>query len=282
MLPKIAIPSYQRIETLKTKTLKMLELYTYPKELIYIFTAPEEFNEYTKEFVAYNVIAGLKGLKYQRNFIIDYFEEGEELVCMDDDIEQILILDPEGKDIKRGTSILPNLQEFILHAFELCKEKQLNIFGIYPIYNYFFMKATITTDCKFLIGHFYGIINIKSIKNTLCLKDDYERSLHFYKRDGGVLRFNYICAKTKMYKSGGLNMSQQQRLMENKESCKTLITLFPGLVRMNTRKEGEIILLSKKKENNGNNESTEANINRTTTSTIKRSRKSIKKSKNTS
>jgi cellulose synthase/poly-beta-1,6-N-acetylglucosamine synthase-like glycosyltransferase len=110
-IPKIVIPSYNRVDCLKEKTLNTLNRYNYPKDSIYIFVVDDEYEIYKSEFPEYNVIVGLKGLMNQRNFITDYFPENEELVCMDDDIEEICILDPEAKG---GISALPDFTQFVL------------------------------------------------------------------------------------------------------------------------------------------------------------------------
>jgi len=241
-IPKIVIPSYNRVDCLKEKTLNTLNRYNYPKDSIYIFVVDDEYEIYKSEFPEYNVIVGLKGLMNQRNFITDYFPENEELVCMDDDIEEICILDPEAKG---GISALPDFTQFVLYAFSACKDNQRHIWGVYPIRNHFFMKQTISTDCKFLIGHLFGVIN-KKLYNTITFKDDYEKTLQYSKLDGGVCRFNYICCKTVMYKSGGLNLKKQERLQHNIESSQYLLKEFPEYVKLNPKKMGEILLRSPK------------------------------------
>lgn len=233
---RYVIPSYRRINTLKEKTFALLERHNIPTEQIFIFTSPDELSSYQVAFPKCNVVCGELGLKNQRNYITNYFLQGDPLVSFDDDIESLHIL----KDNKLIE--LEDLKEFVKECFEGLKQFNLSMWGIYPIKNAFFMKQTRTTDLKFCIGHMFGVFNCKDIQLTLDLKDDYERVLRFYKRDGGVLRINYVCAKTKMYASGGINLKKKQRLKENMESAKRLIDLFPGLVRANKKREGEIIL----------------------------------------
>jgi hypothetical protein len=233
---KYVIPSYKRTETLLKKTIKLLNNYKIPDEDIYIFVAPEEYQLYLDAFPTYNVVQGRLGLCNQRNYITSYFEEGEELVCLDDDVEELLVLE-------NGTlTSLVDLAGWVESVFELLRENQLSLWGIYPIKNPFFMKAGFSIDLKFCIGHCWGCINRRDVQLTLEYKEDFERTLKFYERDKGVLRMNSVCAKTKMGSTGGMDVRVKDRLEQNKASSETLIKLFPGLVRMNSRREGEILL----------------------------------------
>lgn len=244
---KYVIPSYQRVNTLRNKTLSMLCSYNVPTTNIFIFTAPEEYELYKKEFPEYNVVRGLKGLMEQRNFITAYFEEGEQLVCIDDDVEQLLNLgsqseDSQSENPKIGLSKLQNLGLWVESIFQELESRGLSLAGIYPIANSFFMKPTITTNLKFCIGHFWLVINRKDIKLTLCYKEDFERTILFYIRDKGVLRINSVCAKTIMGKEGGLGKRIKDRLEDNIKSTKYLIKTYPQYVIKNKRRDGEVLL----------------------------------------
>jgi hypothetical protein len=259
------VPSYNRIETLKTKTLALLERYEIPKEHIFIFTAPDEFQSYQIAFSQYSVIEGKLGLKNQRNFITEYFPENKKLVCLDDDIEDL-------KQLKDGKLVpIEDLKLLVDGAFLACELHKLSMWGIYPITNAFFMKEGYSTDLKFCIGCVWGIINRKDIVLTMDYKEDYERTLKCYKRDDGVVRLNFVCAKTKMYQAGGMGLNQKERLEHNMKSAKSLIDLFPGLVRHNKKREGEILLSQPKADG-----TTTPRVDRTTTKTTKRVARSAK------
>ena len=75
---KIVIPSYNRD---RIQTLDHLKNYD-----VYIFVVEEEYDKYLSLYPEHNIIVGVKGIMNQRNFITDYFDDGEILVCMDDDI----------------------------------------------------------------------------------------------------------------------------------------------------------------------------------------------------
>ena len=65
-----------------------------------------------------------------------------------------------------------------------------------------FYMSNISYDYKFIIGNFFGLIlNKQANKSYVEQKGDYERSIRFkYSLDGGVVRINYLCAKTKFKK----------------------------------------------------------------------------------
>jgi len=63
--------------------------------------------------------------------------------------------------------------------------------------NPFMMTEGYTTDLRLIEGNFYGMFNKRepSYKNTLqqnYTAEDIERTIIFYKNDGGVLRFNDV------------------------------------------------------------------------------------------
>ena len=79
----IVIPTYNRYNDFKT--LKLLEGY---EDQTYIFLVQEEEQLY-KDAIGdkfKNIIVAPSGIGVTRNFITNYFDEGEILVCLDDDI----------------------------------------------------------------------------------------------------------------------------------------------------------------------------------------------------
>ena len=236
----VVIPSYDRAETLRDKTLIMLRGYGIPKSRIHIFVANEEQAQIYKEVLPKSdygqIIVAEKGLMEARNFITRYYPENKPIVSFDDDVSELEIL--------RGEKLahLPSLQDLIKEGFALCRKHHLNIWGIYPVHNAFFMKNEYSTDLKFLIGHMYGLFNKRDRLLTTSYKEDYERTLLFATQDGGVVRLNNIVAKTKMGAKGGMDTVVAKRIEANKKASAMLQKRFPGLVRLNPRREGEILL----------------------------------------
>lgn len=260
---KIVIPSYKRQSIITQKTLKLLcEKHNVPQNIIYIFVISEEFCSYKSELensklTDVNIIMCPLGLHNARNFITDYFQDGDFLLHIDDDIDNIcqLVIDDSITDLNKASRYkLESLPDFVAtftQAFEYCKKYQAQLFGIYPVANGFFMKdlPPLTHNLRFCVGALYGIINDRNIKNTIEEKEDFERSLLFYEKYKTVLRFNNITIKTKYYKTkGGMQERTIDRKITAAESCNYLLSRFPLFTKLySSKKSGmpEIRLITK-------------------------------------
>ena len=238
---KVAIPSYKRSETLKKKTLDTLINGGVSSNKIYIFVAnKEEQSIYEKAIPreTYNkIVIGEKGIANQRKFIKNYFKEKEEIVSLDDDIEELSHFS------NNKLTKLTNVHAFFIDAFKRLKKEHLFIWGIYPVRNAFFMKGKkpVTTILNFLIGGLYGFIvrhdkDLEPSSNSEG-KEDYEQSILYYIKDGGVLRFNDIAVKTKFLAKGGLGQ-QKERFEINRKAAEYLHAKYPGYVTRYYRKNG--------------------------------------------
>ena len=223
----VAIPSYNRANSLKVKTLKVLEDGLVDKDKIYIFVAsPEEYLIYKDILPDYKIIVGVLGLKDQRNFISNYFPQGFNIISIDDDIEKFY------QKKKGELVVIEDLDLLFKTGFLDIINSDLKLFGFYPVLNKLFMKETITDNLRFIIGSCFGYINSGIIINVR-EKQDYENSLLYYLRDGGVLRYNYISVKTKYYKNkGGLQSNgYKDRYDKQLIAVKYLLDTYPEYVK---------------------------------------------------
>lgn len=246
---QIVIPSYKRARAIKEKTLRVLHLQNIPKNRIHIFVASEsEKTEYESENPGYKVIVGMLGLVQQRNFIQLYFPVGTLLLSLDDDVEGLSVL--EGEKLRP----LSGLENIINIGFSECLKSGARLWSIYPVHNAFFMKHTITTDFKFCIGSFFGFINpgteILNPSPDGC-KEDYIRTILFWKADRSVVRINYVAHKTNYGGgSGGLQEASTESRMEKEvDAVRYLLTNYPELVRLNPRRKSPFpeVLLKRRK-----------------------------------
>jgi len=233
---KIAIPSYSRSDIIKNKTLNTLERFNVSISLIYIFVVQEEYDLYNS--LDYNIIVGNKGLINQRKFIENYFHENELIICIDDDITDF--------DFKEKT-----FDEFANEAFHTCLNNGAFIWSVYPVWNSFYRQKQkyMTTDLRFIHGGFYGFINRKSIDYNLRplvsvaerlpndMKEDVERTLLYFIRDGIVIRFNQYGFNSKMYSKGGCGLFKD-RLKLNEESTDYLVEKYSDYGKRKIRKNG--------------------------------------------
>lgn len=248
----IVIPSYKRYLSIKEKTLNILKKSKIHPSNIFIFVANKtEYKLYINSlsddnyFSKIKIIIGKKGLKNQRNFISSYFPEKTHIVQMDDDIKNISKLVKYNKKNRRENKIKPiiNLDMFIKTAFKQIKKNNIYLWGVYPVYNPYFMFDRITNDLRFITGPFFGIINRhnKNLKLTLNEKEDSQRTLQYFVLDGGVTRFNNISIDTEYYKNkGGMQYDAKDRKKEAMKSALYLIKKYPTLTKLNVSKKSGI------------------------------------------
>jgi len=226
----VAIPTFNRVDEIIKKTLTTLKNGNVIANKIHLFVANEDEYEKYKSHIPtdlyHKIIIGVIGIVAQRNFIVNYFEENQYIVSMDDDVEGFYQLAGYNQ-----LTILNDLDTFFTNSFVKLQEEHLFIFGIYPVKNPFFLRDKITTDFRFIIGATYGFINrhCEKLKTTVPEKEDYELSILYFLKDGGVLRHNNICVKTKFMSVGGLG-EINKRMETNKTCAELLIQKYPQFV----------------------------------------------------
>ena len=217
----IAIPSLSRPCALKRKTLQLLDEHNIPKNSIYVFVIESEYEIY-KSIIGdeYNLVVGVRGIANQRNFISNYFELDTYICSLDDDIEKIMFLDD---DI--DLTSVNNLKLIINFMINTMDSAEVNLCGVYPIANAFYMRDNITTDLRFCIGGFYVFKNKKLMLNTSAeSKEDYQTTINYFIHDGSVLRFNNLCFKSKKHACGGLG---KDRSVLNAYAASYLVNTYP-------------------------------------------------------
>jgi len=240
----VCVPSYKRSKVCNTKTLQTLKDNGIPRNKIYVYVAnDEEYEIYENELDRdlYNKLyVGIKGLVPVRQFIMDQWGPGKHIVFLDDDISNIdLSLSPRFKS--------HSLDFFFRTAFQECQRNKSYIWGVYPVFNPFFRKdrAELSTDLTYIVGAFYGIINRPSLKDIQLTitkengqKEDVERTIKYFIKDGIVLRFNKVGFNTIYYgKEGGLG-TFEERLKPMKIACELLARKYPEYGTIKVRKNG--------------------------------------------
>ena len=182
----------------------------------------------------HKIVVGKKGLIPQRRYISQYFPEGAKIVSMDDDVQNMVRLTKDDK-LKK----ISNLDTLFKRFFNVLQNKGLYLWGVYPVKNNLFMKDSVTTDLRFIIGVVHGYINrhskdlypdMRSVS-----KEDIEQSILFYLKDGGVVRFNNITFTTKFNAPGGLGVD---RFQMNKNAQEYLVKTYPGIAKARFRPDG--------------------------------------------
>ena len=105
----VAIPSYNRENIITTKTLKTLIDGGISPKKIYIFVAnSQQYSLYTNAVPSnlYNkIIIGKKGITNQRKFISQWFPEGQYIISIDDDVDEIQVLNKNGDKLVKMKDI---------------------------------------------------------------------------------------------------------------------------------------------------------------------------------
>jgi hypothetical protein len=250
----IAIPSYNRPDLIQIKTLALLNQHKINPDIIHIFVAnQEQYDTYTKKvpnFLYGKIIIGELGLKNQRNFIMNYYPEGTQIVQMDDDLDKIMeLVSSSFSRIKKTRKTqktlrrIDDLDGFIKRAFEMCYEKGIYLWGVYPLANSRFMTSNITTDLRFIVGPFWGVINrhLPELQITIDEKENAERTLQHYTIDHAVLRFNNVGIETRYYKNkGGMQDEGKNRKEEALKSVYYLHQKYPKLTKIYLAKKSGV------------------------------------------
>lgn len=236
---KIIIPSFKRHDLVQKYTLATLARTDASAE-IYIFTADQEETDlYTEALKNHKVtiVTGVRGIPNQRNFIQRYFPEGERLVFIDDDIEQLQGLTADGKRVK-----VEKLDAFINTAFDWCDKLKLKMWGINSTASPFEMKQTASIGLIYIVGNFYGLINthevfvdegeqIEKRKTFEAGKESHERALKMYFQYGGVIKFRAFGVVSKYWGvKGGHQISRNNS--GEKEATEFLHKQYPHITKI--------------------------------------------------
>ena len=234
----VAIPSYNRSNNITEKVLTALQDGGVSSKKIYVFVANKAQEVLYKEAMPQNmynkIVVGKLGITNQRNFISDYFPEGQYVVSLDDDITSL-------QTIRGGKYVhIHDLDKFFKDAYKLLKREKLFIWGVYPVKSLMFMYNSISFDLKFLPGFTFGYINrhLKELEmsSKIKCKEDVEQSILFYLMDGGVVRFNNVTPNQTQPRAGGLGLGSRHEM--NEEAANYLTKKYPTFVTIFNRKNG--------------------------------------------
>ena len=237
----IAIASHKRAELLQSKTLKLLKKHNISMEKVYIFVSPESYQEYIpiKNNFNFNLIGGDNTtILKTRNNIIEYFNEGENIIEMDDDVEDIEITVKGNKN-----KSVENLIELFNESFDMIPDRGL--FGFNANTNNFFASGNDKYGLYSIINSCLGYKNDKRIKLTVSEKEDFERCIIFYQLNLPILKRTGYGIKTNYWKNkGGIqgHYDFKKRIEVQKKSAEQLLEKYPWAARKQVRKNGIVDL----------------------------------------
>jgi len=249
---KFVIKSKDRINCIKKKTLGMLKKYDVDDKDIYIFVSDDkDYNQYTENFPNCNIILGDKGIVGIDNFIVNYFDEGEKYIYMNDDVSKLYKLE----NLKRVELDKTDFYDLIDKLFNELEKNNYTFAGLYVCTNTLFMSRLpeIVYDLFLIMDPFSAVINNKEIQLTSYelekedgsiytsdMGSDAEKCILHFKSRGGLVRFNHYCMKVDYYnnKKDGGGIVGRNSLTE-KLSKEALMKKYPKYISsVNFKKNG--------------------------------------------
>ena len=231
---RIAIPTYKRSDSIASKTLKFLKSVAYPKDMIYLFVIPEEEELYKERVPADyygHIVLGPVGLCAMRNRISEFFNEGEIIIQMDDDV----------KGIKSTLSFSDIFQ--ILYKGLTDPTAPCGLAGVLPNDDTRRFKNSQTMHLAHILGSFFMCRNHKDIKITHTEKEDKQRSILYFKKYGRVLRYQNAGVSTS-YRGGTGGLQSEGRDLRIEGEIESLMRLYPGYCKIVDKKsDGKDIAL---------------------------------------
>lgn len=234
---EVAVPSYRRAEKCAGSTLTYLAECGVPSRRITVFVASEEEKKEYRRTLRANtygeLVVGVPGMGAIRNFIQRHYSVGQKILHVDDDIDGLYT-----HFGKKQLCRFLDLKEFAEAAFNLCEQRKIRLWGVYPVLNPYFMKTQVTFDLRYIIGCFWGSTNSHDDVLTVSLddKEDFERTIKCYLADGSVARFEHLAPKTNYYKEPG-GMQIERTAARIRESAELLVQRYPHLCQLNLSKK---------------------------------------------
>jgi hypothetical protein len=232
----VAVPSHARATTCNTATLKILADRGVPRERVRVFVAPSERDVYRRGLdpaLYAEVFVGGDGVAAQRNAIAQFYPEGALVVMMDDDVRDV-----RQRVSARGHEPVVDLGPVFERGFRHVVQAGVGLWGVYPTLNPFYMSNRVRVGLYFCIGQLTGCINTRQAWAQLHLeqKDDYERTLRWFERYGGVVRLDNLACESPLYGPGGLQAGDRpDRAAVNAREVTWLLQTWPELVRPSPR-----------------------------------------------
>lgn len=246
---KYAIPSYKRAG--KQETLEFLVRMGVSREDIYIFVqTDEDYALYSGRYAdkCNLILRAADGVAKARNNILDFFDGKTDLVMMDDDVSCFSFgyKDTRFCDVESGRQF----EETIETMFAITASLNGSMFGLYPVYNEFFMsndistKVTVNTVLGFPAGFHLRF------RNDFRAKEDIELCGRILSKGGKVVRFNNVAFKAKHRTNpGGAYDAWHSNI--NQILSRELQRMYPKVFKIKSNNPNEVRMLLKDEKQEG-------------------------------
>lgn len=200
------------------------------------------------------VFAEADGVAVARNNILNGLVDKYDVIMLDDDVRRIGRL--VGKDI-RPVETAAELDAIFAKCFNQAQKAGTKMFGVYPVYNAFFMSKTIST--RVAVNTVFGFAKGFGFRfdENYDTKEDAALCGQVLSLRGKILRFNFLAvdADHRKTKNGYIDDWHQE---ENIRCVKQLCFSYPQIYAPQSEKPWEVRLLIKDVKINLERNSTEA------------------------
>ena len=230
---RIAIPSYDRPEAVRTKTLAMLDSLNVDRDRVVVVCAtPNEQERYLASLGnGWRTEVASLGLVNAREWYHGHFAEGTRILNIDDDVEAIMV--KHGKKVERYEGCIDDIAE---DGFSQCEAARARLWGIYPVDNGLFMNDQTVVGLRFICGVFFGSYAGDPVfSHRRGSNDDWESTLQSFTSYGAVVRLEYLSVRTRYLLqavSGGVAAqlgSMEARLVHREALIREVCRRYPQL-----------------------------------------------------
>jgi len=220
----VAIPTYKRHDTIEDKTLRLLA--GFKRKDIHLFVSNKEEAALYEPTGCTIVNANANSYLEKINFLQSHFSKGTDVLCMEDDIEEVKYKAGNPVDLLKVSEI----------AFKATKMNKIGLWGVNASTNKMFIGDKVSLGYKFIVAHVFGFTQGKKpILQTVECKSDYERSIQYYLAYGANLRMDNIWVKTKNYTNKG-GLQNEERKAHEEQSVKKLVKDYPLYLERNVNR----------------------------------------------
>lgn len=246
---KFLIPTYRRVDRMKTLTYLHVQSGVPFEDIIISVQDAADYDAYRKAFPDYDVhFAPAYNTAGNRNAGLQYIRQkfpGEDICCMDDDIDYLLYLLQEGN---RKTAVTMALYtEYLLavlqQIFDKCRDNDVSLWGVGIIDNPFFMKRTAKLN-QLMAGGVTGFVSGGGdilYDESFYLKEDYELVLRLIQSGRRTMKCLFLAPRTNMKSPGGCTTNRQR--FTEQQFADMLLEKYEGLIVADKRRPGEIKMI---------------------------------------
>lgn len=227
----VVICSHNRVQTLKERTLALLQHYEISPDKIFVFVAPEEVETYQTNLPGVQIRQGALGLKENRQAACLAFPIRHRLVWLDDDLKGLVVRGSDNRLV--GVS---DLEEVFQNGFTLCEKKGASLWGLYPVANAKWLKNSVSEGLVFCYGCAYGTLNSHDVLLENSFKEDSERCLILFDRGETMVRMNWV-APVQSYRKGSGGLNESRTYEKEVSASMKLQSRFPLYVTLRHKKD---------------------------------------------